>query len=123
MFQREGSDLVTQVTATLPQALLGTELSVPTLEGSVMMRIPAGTQSGTTFRLRGKGMPELRGKGVGDELVKVNVEIPRKLMLAPEGARRRAGPHAGGIAQHGGHSSERGRVRVPPISARPGRGA
>jgi DnaJ-class molecular chaperone len=78
-FQREGRDLVTQVTATLPQAMLGTELSVPTLEGSVMMRIPEGTQSGTTFRLRGKGMPELRGKGVGDELVKVNVEIPRKL--------------------------------------------
>ncbi len=56
-FQREGRDLVTEVAATLPQAMLGTELSVPTLEGSVMMRIPAGTQSGTTFRLRGKGCP------------------------------------------------------------------
>ena len=70
---------MTQVVATLPQAMLGAELSVPTLEGSVMMRIPAGTQSGTTFRLRGKGMPDLRGKAVGDELVKVNVEIPRNL--------------------------------------------
>ena len=79
IFQREGRDLVTQVIATLPQAILGTELSVPTLQGSVMMRIPAGTQSGTTFRLRGKGMPDLRGKAVGDELVKVNVEIPRSL--------------------------------------------
>jgi molecular chaperone DnaJ len=59
--------------------MLGAELSVPTLEGSVMMRIPAGTQSGTTFRLRGKGMPDLRGKGAGDQLVKVNVEIPRSL--------------------------------------------
>lgn len=78
-FEREGRDLVTQVTATLPQAMLGAELSVPTLHGSVMMRIPAGTQGGTTFRLRGKGMPELRGKGVGDQLVKVNVEIPRSL--------------------------------------------
>ena len=78
-FQREGRDVVTQVVATLPQAMLGAELSVPTLEGSVMMRIPAGTQSGTTFRLRGKGMPDLRGKGVGDELVKVSVEIPRTL--------------------------------------------
>jgi DnaJ-class molecular chaperone len=78
-FQREGWDLLTEVSATLPQAMLGSELSVPTMEGSVMMRIPAGTQSGTTFRLRGKGMPELRGKGVGDELVKVSVEIPRNL--------------------------------------------
>jgi DnaJ-class molecular chaperone len=78
-FQREGSDLVTEVSATLPQALLGAELSVPTMEGSVIMRIPPGTQGGTTFRLRGKGMPELRGKGTGDELVKVRVEIPRNL--------------------------------------------
>jgi molecular chaperone DnaJ len=78
-FQREGSDLVTEVSATLPQALLGAELSVPTMEGSVIMRIPPGTQGGTTFRLRGKGMPDLRGKGTGDELVKVSVEIPRNL--------------------------------------------
>ena len=78
-FQREGGDLVTEVSATLPQAMLGAELSVPTMEGSVMMRIPAGTQGGTTFRLRGKGMPDLRGKDTGDELVKVNVEIPRNL--------------------------------------------
>ena len=78
-FQREGSDLATEVSAALPQALLGAELSVPTMEGSVMMRIPAGTQGGTTFRLRGKGMPDLRGGGRGDELVKVNVEIPRNL--------------------------------------------
>jgi len=78
-FQREGMDLLTEVSATLPQAMLGAELSVPTMEGSVMMKIPAGTQGGTTFRLRGKGMPELRGKGAGDELVKVSVEIPRNL--------------------------------------------
>lgn len=78
-FQREGRDLVTEVFATLPQAMLGAELSVPTMEGSVIMRIPPGTQAGTTFRMRGKGMPELRGKGAGDELVKVTVEIPRNL--------------------------------------------
>jgi DnaJ-class molecular chaperone len=78
-FTREGKDLLTEVSVTLPQAILGTELSVPTMEGSVMMKIPPGTQGGTTFRLRGKGMPELRGKGAGDELVKVNVQIPRNL--------------------------------------------
>jgi curved DNA-binding protein len=79
MFQREGSDLLTEVSVTLPQAILGADLSVPTLEGSVIMKIPAGTQSGSTFRLRGKGMPELRGSGAGDELVKVNVQIPKNL--------------------------------------------
>jgi curved DNA-binding protein len=79
LFQREGNDLLTDVSVTLPQALLGAELSVPTLEGSVIMKIPPGTQGGSTFRLRGKGMPELHGKGVGDELVKVNVAIPRNL--------------------------------------------
>jgi DnaJ-class molecular chaperone len=79
VFTRDGSDLVTEVSATLPQAMLGAELSVPTMEGNVIMRIPAGTQGGTTFRLRGKGMPDLRGKDTGDELVKVNVEIPRNL--------------------------------------------
>jgi molecular chaperone DnaJ len=78
-FRREDNDLVTEVTVTLPQAILGAEFSVPTLEGSVIMKIPPGTQGGTTFRLRAKGVPELRGKEVGDELVKVNVEIPRNL--------------------------------------------
>jgi len=78
-FQRQGSDLVTEISVKLPQAILGTELSVPTMEGAVVMTIPPGTQSGTVFRLKRKGMPELRGKGVGDELVKVTVEIPRRL--------------------------------------------
>jgi DnaJ-class molecular chaperone len=79
VFRREGSDLLTEVSITLPQALLGAELSVPTLDGSVVMKIPPGTQGGSTFRLRGKGMPELHGKGTGDELVTVNVQIPRDL--------------------------------------------
>ncbi len=78
-FRREGNDLLTEVSVTLPQALLGAELSVPTLDGSVVMKIPAGTQGGSTFRLRGKGMPELRGGGAGDELVTVNVQIPKNL--------------------------------------------
>jgi molecular chaperone DnaJ len=77
VFQRQGSTLQLEISTSLARAILGTELSVPTLDGSVMMKIPAGTQSGTVFRLKGKGMPELRGKGVGDELVKVLVVIPR----------------------------------------------
>jgi len=78
-FQREGSDLIVEATVGLAKAILGTEIRVPTIDGGVMMKIPAGTQSGSTFRLRGKGMPKLRGRGRGDEMVKVNVEIPRRL--------------------------------------------
>ncbi len=78
-FTRDGNDLVSEVSVPLPRAVLGGEISVPTMEGTVAMKIPAGTQSGATFRLRGKGMPELRGRGVGDQRVKVNVDIPRTL--------------------------------------------
>jgi molecular chaperone DnaJ len=77
LFQRQGSDLTTEVSVTLPMAVLGTEALVPTLDGNVVMKIPAGTQSGSVFRLKGKGMPELRGSGIGDEMVKVVVQIPR----------------------------------------------
>ena len=79
LFQRQGNDLLVEQTVSLPRAILGGEISVPTLDGTVQMKIPAGTQGGSTFRLKGKGMPELRGTGVGDELVKVAVVIPRDL--------------------------------------------
>jgi molecular chaperone DnaJ len=79
LFERDGSDLVANISVSLPQAILGAEVNVPTLDGGVIMKIPAGTQSGRVLRLKGKGMPELRGQTVGDELVKVNVEIPTRL--------------------------------------------
>ena len=80
LFQRQGTSLITELSISLPQAILGAELAVPTLDGSsVLMKIPPGTQSGTMFRLKGKGMAELRGRGSGDELVKVSVVIPRAL--------------------------------------------
>ncbi len=78
-FQRKGNDLYAEVTVSFPKAALGTEAQVPTLDGGVVMKIPPGTQSGSVLRLRGKGMPELRGKGVGDELVSVKVEVPARL--------------------------------------------
>ena len=78
-FERKGSDLLVEITVSLSKAILGTEVRVPTMDGGVMMKVPAGIQSGSTLRLRGKGMPELRRKGVGDELVKVNVQMPRHL--------------------------------------------
>ncbi|HUI72539.1 MAG TPA: DnaJ C-terminal domain-containing protein, partial [Spirochaetia bacterium] len=79
IFQRNGSDLQVEVSVGLTRAILGTEIRVPTLDGEVTMKVPAGTQGGSIFRLRGKGMPHLKGRGTGDELVRVNVEIPRRL--------------------------------------------
>jgi molecular chaperone DnaJ len=79
VFQRQGDDLSIELPVSLPRAILGTEISVPTMDGSVAMKIPAGTQSGAIFRLKGKGMPLLRGEGSGDMLAKVIVEIPRTL--------------------------------------------
>jgi molecular chaperone DnaJ len=79
VFERHENDLLTEIAITMPKAILGAEVRVPTLDGHVSMKIPAGTQSGKVFRLNGKGIPDLHGRGVGDELVKVTVEIPRSL--------------------------------------------
>jgi molecular chaperone DnaJ len=79
LFAREGADIVCEVPVSFPQAALGANLDVPTLEGKVKMRLPPGTQSGRIFRLRGKGLPVFGGYGKGDQLVKVTVEVPEKL--------------------------------------------
>lgn len=79
IFERDGNDIVVQVTISLSKAILGGEVEVPTLDGKVMMKIPAGTQSGKVFRLREKGIPDLHGRGVGDELIRVIVHIPTSL--------------------------------------------
>jgi molecular chaperone DnaJ len=60
-------------------AALGGEINVPTLDGKAVVKIPAGTQNGTVFKLRGKGMPHLRGSGHGQLLVRAAVEVPTKL--------------------------------------------
>lgn len=79
LFVRQGHDILCEVPIGFPQAALGTEIDVPTVEGKVKMKIPAGSQSGTIFRLKGKGAPHVHGHGRGDQLVRVVVEIPRKL--------------------------------------------
>ncbi len=81
LFKREGADVLCDVPVSFPQAALGTNLDVPTLEGRVKMRLPPGTQSGRVFRLRGKGLPVFGGYGKGDELVKIIVEVPAKLTV------------------------------------------
>lgn len=79
LFTRDGADVHVTVPVSFPEAVLGAQVDVPTLEGKVKMRIPAGTQSGKVFRLRGKGIPVLGGYGKGDQLVKVVVEVPEKI--------------------------------------------
>jgi molecular chaperone DnaJ len=79
LFVRQDNDVVIEVPVSFPQAALGTEIEVPTLEGKVKLRIPAGTQSGKVFRLKGKGIVDLHGYGHGDQLVKIVVETPRRL--------------------------------------------
>lgn len=79
IFQRSGPDLMTEVPFSFGQLTLGDKVEIPTLRGSVEMSIPAGTQSGKVFRLRGQGLPVLDGRGRGDQLVRAFVEIPRKL--------------------------------------------
>lgn len=79
LFERDGQNLVCRVPITYSQAALGTTLEVPTLEGRGKVEIPAGTQSGAIFRLGGKGMPDPRRRGLGDLLVQVVVEVPKKL--------------------------------------------
>ena len=86
-FVRDGRDLRSEARITFSQAVLGAEIEVPTIDGRVKYRIPAGTQSGTTFRLRGKGVPGAGGRG--DQYVTVLVETPRNLTPAQIEALRR----------------------------------
>lgn len=79
LFTRNGSDVLYEMPIGFTQATLGAKLTVPTLGGEAKMKIPAGTQSHTLFRLRGKGLPHIRGFGRGDELVRVIVQTPKKL--------------------------------------------
>jgi molecular chaperone DnaJ len=78
-FERDGDDLRTHRAISFPQAVFGDTLELDTLGGSVEFDVPAGTQSGETFRLRGKGMPHLRGRGQGDLYVEVQVVTPQEL--------------------------------------------
>ena len=79
LFKRQGNDVVCEMPITFVQAALGSELEVPTLDGKVKYSMPEGTQTGTIFRLKGKGIPYLRGNGRGDQYVKVEIDVPKKL--------------------------------------------
>lgn len=78
-FERRGDDLFCEIGIPFTKATLGGTVEVPTLTSRATLKIPAGTQSGTTFRLRGHGMPNLRSQAKGDQLVKVSIDVPKKL--------------------------------------------
>ena len=86
VFERDGFDVWVHEPITFSQAVLGAEITVPTVDGKVAYTLPEGTQSGTRFRLRGKGIQYLNGRGRGDQYVVVDVEIPKKLTKAQRDA-------------------------------------
>jgi len=93
LFRRDGDDLICELPTSFVQMALGAEVEVPTLTGTANIKIPAGTQNGTTFRLKGRGVRNVQGYGVGDLLVKVVVEVPTSL----NGAQRAKLQEFGGL--------------------------
>jgi DnaJ-class molecular chaperone len=99
-FERRGDDLVCEVPVTYPEAALGAEIDVPTLDGKVTVKLPPGTSSGQQLRLAGKGMPRMRGGGRGDLYVRIRIVVPKNLtaeeekLIARLGALRRDNPRA-----------------------------
>jgi molecular chaperone DnaJ len=95
IFQRQEDDVISEARIGIAQAALGATIDVPTLDGEVELRIPEGTQTGTVFRLKGRGIPHLRGHGRGDHHVQVKVEIPTKLNKEQREALRKYAHAAG----------------------------
>ncbi len=79
LFERDGNDVWCEIPVSFAKAAMGGSIQVPTLEGKVKYEVPEGTQTGTVFRLKNKGIKNLRGSGKGDQYVRVKVEIPKKL--------------------------------------------
>jgi molecular chaperone DnaJ len=84
-FRREGNNLSCEVPLNFPTLALGGNIEVPTLDGQEPFKVPEGTQSGTTFRLRGKGMPDVSGRGKGDLFFTVQAVTPKKLSKEQRG--------------------------------------
>lgn len=78
-FRRKGADILIEVPVTYSEVVLGASVEIPTVDGSVMLKVPAGTQSGQTLRLRGKGAPKAKGTGHGDMLATVRVIVPSNI--------------------------------------------
>jgi len=79
VFQRQNDDLICEINISFTQAALGAEIQVPIIGGKAKLTVPPGTQNGKVFSLRGRGVPHLRGRGTGDQFIRINVEVPTKL--------------------------------------------
>jgi molecular chaperone DnaJ len=80
IFLRDGNDIICEVPISFPKAAIGATIRVPTLKGDAELKVPAGTQSGSMLRLRGLGVPDIRGyRQGGDQIVKIMVEVPTRL--------------------------------------------
>ena len=114
VFHRDKRDLLVEAPISFTEAALGAEIRVPTLEGSALVTIPQGTQTGTTFRLKGKGMPDLRGQGQGDQFVRVVVRTPKKLTNDQKDLLEK---FAGSVGEYG--NSERKKSLFKNLKSRP----
>ena len=84
IFIRKRDDIYINTEIKFSQAVLGDKIEIPTLDGNLKLKIPAGTESGQLFRLKARGMPRLNGYGRGDEYVKINIKVPKKLSRKEE---------------------------------------
>ena len=86
LYERRGADLVLEVPVTYPEAALGATVQIPTPEGPVALKVPAGSESGKLLRVKGRGAPKLNGGGKGDLLARLVVTVPKKLTKAEKEA-------------------------------------
>ncbi|EIT85227.1 chaperone protein DnaJ [Fictibacillus macauensis ZFHKF-1] len=98
-FERDGDDIYCEMPITFAQATLGDEIEVPTLHGRIKLKIPAGTQTGTNFRLRGKGVQNVRGRGQGDQHIQVKVFTPTNLSDKQKQLLREFAEESGGVPE------------------------
>jgi len=100
-FQRKGDDIICEVPVSFPQVALGSRIEAPTLEGITSLDIPPGTQTGEIFRMRGLGIPHLKGMGRGDQYVQVTVQTPSKLTKRQEELLREFAEQGGDVVSTG----------------------
>ena len=105
--RREGTSIYLDQTVSFLQAALGAEIEIPSLDGRVKCKVAAGTQPGTTLRLRDKGVPVLNGRGRGDQFVTIRVEVPKNMNEAQKEALRKFGEAMGETAASGGDPEEK----------------